>query len=56
MGMMFSFATLGDCSFVTTDSQSILPDAEFGDFPGDFTSTKQLGMLFFTRPNGECYW
>jgi hypothetical protein len=56
MGMLFSWATIGDCSFVTTDSSVLLPGEDFEDLPEDFTGFREFGMIFFARPNGDCYW
>lgn len=56
LGMCFSWAAIGDCSFVTTDSRVLLPDGDFDDLPEDFTGFREFGMIFFARPNGECYW
>ena len=56
LGTMFSIAALGDCSFVTTDAEILLPEEVLGDFPDDFTALRQLGLVTFAKPNGECYW
>mmetsp|Transcript_118571 Transcript_118571/g.329558 ORF Transcript_118571/g.329558 Transcript_118571/m.329558 type:complete len:357 (-) Transcript_118571:331-1401(-) len=56
MGMLFSLAAIGDCSFVTTNSRILLPGEDFEGLPEDLTGFKEFGMFFFARPNGECYW
>lgn len=34
----------------------LLPEEEFEGLPDDFPGFNEFGMVFFARPNGECYW
>lgn len=55
-GLLFSVATVGDCSLVETDLQLDLPGDEFFDLREGFNFTTNLGLIFFAKPNGDCYW
>ena len=52
LGMMFSWAGLIDCSFTTVDTEFTLGE-EFAGLP--FTSTTNLGLVTFMKPDGRCY-
>lgn len=56
-GMLFSLATLGDCSFASTGKRLFLPDYfGFDGLPEGFDGFNKFGFIFFAKPNGECYW
>jgi hypothetical protein len=51
-GMMFSWAALIDCSFATVVTEFTLGE----EFAGlSFTSTTNLGLVSFMKPDGQCY-
>lgn len=55
-GLLFSVATVGDCSLVETGSRNFFPPQVFLDLPAGRNFTTTLGLIFFAKPNGECYW
>lgn len=55
-GLLFSVATVGDCSLIETTLHLDLPGEEFFGQGEGFNYTTNLGLLFFSKPNGDCYW
>ena len=55
-GLLLSVATVGDCSLVETTVHLELPSDEFFELQEGFNFTTNLGLIFFAKPNGDCYW
>mmetsp|Transcript_22775 Transcript_22775/g.53975 ORF Transcript_22775/g.53975 Transcript_22775/m.53975 type:complete len:304 (+) Transcript_22775:309-1220(+) len=54
VGFFFSFAALGDCSFVELQERLFLPDGP--DLPIEVTQTQYIGLLTWQRLDSTCYW
>lgn len=56
IGLLFSIATLGDCSFVELDERLFLPsDLDEEDLPLKVTQTGYVGLLTWQMLDGNCY-
>lgn len=53
MGLLFSIAALGDCSFVELDDRLFFPpDFGGGDLPVEVTQTRFVGLLTYQKLDG----
>lgn len=55
VGFIFSFAALGDCSFVELDDRLFFPSDMDEDLPLKVTQTQYVGFLTWKGLDGECY-
>eukprot|EP00536_Pseudo-nitzschia_multiseries_P003685 jgi/Psemu1/284590/fgenesh1_pg.58_\ len=55
-GMIFSVATLADCSFAELDKRMFFPEDMDENLPLKVTQTQYVGFLTWKGLNGSCYW
>lgn len=55
IGMLFSIATLGDCSFMELDERLFFPGDMDEDLPLKVTQTQYVGFLTWKMLDGSCY-
>jgi len=55
-GMIFSIATLVDCSFVELDARLFFPADMDENLPLEVTQTQYVGFLTWKKLDGSCYW
>lgn len=55
IGMLFSVATLGDCSFVELDERLFFPADMDENLPLKVTQTQYVGFLTWQMLDGSCY-
>ena len=56
-GWLFSLATYADCQFASSDTPVYLPSGHnFSTVPSNVNAFNQFGLVFFAKPNGNCYW
>lgn len=56
IGMFFSVAALGDCSFVELDERLFFPADMDDNLPIKVTQTQFVGFLTWKKLDGSCYW
>lgn len=55
-GLLFSIATLADCSFIELDERLFFPEDMDKDLPLKVTQTQFVGFLTWKQLDGSCYW
>jgi len=56
MGLLFSLAALGDCSFVKVGERIFSPTDLDESLPVDVTQSQYVGFLTWQKLDGMCYW